>query len=180
MFVLGHIGLTMGIIIGILLLLKKTELLKELDFRLIILIALIPDIIDKLIGNVILQESLNNGRLFSHTLAFLITFSLIFYFIIKSKWWIYSIAIIMHQVLDRMFIEYETWFWPVFGWEFKIKYLNVWDQWLEALISDPYIITGELGGIIVIIIVIFQFKLYNKNKLENLLKTGNLLKYNEN
>jgi hypothetical protein len=86
----------------------------------------------------------------------------------------------MHQVLDRMFIEYETWFWPVFGWEFKIKYLNVWDQWLEALISDPYIITGELGGIIVIIIVIFQFKLYNKNKLENLLKTGNLLKYNEN
>jgi membrane-bound metal-dependent hydrolase YbcI (DUF457 family) len=162
----------MGIIIGFLVLFKKTELLHQLDFRLIILIALIPDIIDKIIGNVILKESLNNGRLFSHTFAFLIIFSIIFYFLVKSKWWIYSIALIMHQLLDLMFIEYETWFWPIFGWEFKIKYLNVWEKWLEALISDPYVIIGEISGLIIILIIVVQFKLFNKNNIIKFLKTG--------
>jgi hypothetical protein len=174
MFVLGHIGLTLGILIGFLVLFKKTDLLQELDLRLIIFIALIPDLIDKIIGHVILHESLNNGRLVSHTLVFLIMFSIIFYTIIKTKWWVFSFAILMHQVLDLMFIEYETWFWPAFGWEFKIKYINIWSQWFEALRSDPYIITGEILGCCIIILIVIYFKLFNKNILFNLLKTGNL------
>jgi len=49
MFIFGHIGLTIGLILLGLMVFKRTDLLNKLDFRVIAIFAVLPDIIDKII-----------------------------------------------------------------------------------------------------------------------------------
>jgi hypothetical protein len=181
MFILGHIGLTIGLLIMCLILVDKSNLIFHIDFRIIIIIALLPDIIDKIIGHGILQTSLNNGRLFSHTLAFLFIFIIIYYLIFREKWWIFSFPIMTHQVFDFMWSEPETWYWPYYGWSFDVLDKDVWDYWWQELTSDPVIFTTEIFGVIVIIAFILYLKLFRKENLIQFFKTGKVPKQiNEN
>lgn len=174
MFIIGHIGLTIGLMIIGLIIFNKTNLISKIDFRLVVLFAILPDIIDKTIGHIVFYGQLNNGRLFSHTLVFLIIFILIFSLVIRSRWWVYSFPIITHQVFDHLWTDPETWFWPYYGWGFNAFDIDIWAHWFEALVSDPYIYISEILGIIVLVIIIMNFKLYNKTKLTQILKTGKI------
>ncbi len=174
MFILGHIGLTIGLLLLGLIIFKKYELINQIDFRLIALFAILPDIIDKTIGYVIFRGTLNNGRLFSHTLLFLIIFCVIFFLIIGSYWWVYSFPIITHQLFDTLWFSPELWFWPGYGWSFKALDINVWEHWYSALINDPFIISTEIMGFIIIVIIIVHFKIYIRKNFIYGLKTGRL------
>src|SRR3972149_396130 len=49
---------------------------RKLDYRLIVVAAMLPDIIDKPVGQVFFREFFSYGRIFAHTLLFLILISL--------------------------------------------------------------------------------------------------------
>ena len=90
MLVLGHAGITLGA--GVLLnsaLIKSgrapfkgqspqssrklswiSSLGSRIDIRILMMGSLLPDIIDKPVGRLLLRDTLNNGRIFSHTLLF--------------------------------------------------------------------------------------------------------------
>jgi len=62
MFLFGHMGVTLGIAVLVFYVLKI-----KLDRRLYLFIligAILPDLIDKPIGEVLLANSISNGRLF--------------------------------------------------------------------------------------------------------------------
>ncbi len=172
MFIFGHVGLTICLLLIALLILKKNDDIYKLDFRLIAIFAILPDIIDKSIGHLIFYDTLNNGRLFCHTLIFLVIFCFIFYLIIGTYWWIYSFPIITHQLFDRMWEAPNTWLWPGYGFEFKSFDINVWEHWYSALISNPYIISTEILGVIVLLFLFIYFKLYVRNHFICFIKTG--------
>ncbi len=176
MFVLGHIGLTIGLLILFLLLTKRHDIIYKIDFRIIIIFSLLPDIIDKIIGHGILQTSLNNGRLFSHTLVFLFIFTIIFYLIIQEKWWIFSFPIMTHQIFDFLWSEPKTWYWPYYGWSFDVLDKDIWESWLRALTSDPVIFSTEIVGFMIIISFIVYLKLNNAKNLKQFIKTGRIRK----
>jgi len=114
MFVLAH--LLVGILIGILLYLWRRE-------RWLILAAavgsILPDLIDKPLGYIFLAGSVNFGRIYFHSLIFLLAFVIAGVLI----WWKYrsfvgialALGVLSHQVLDRMWAEYWNWLWPFFG-----------------------------------------------------------------
>ena len=158
MFILGHIGLTIAIIIIGLIIFKRADLLQKLDFRVIAVFAIIPDIIDKIIGHLIFQDSLNNGRLFSHSLVFLFLFSLIFYFIVRVYWWSLVIPIATHQIFDLLWGAPKTWIWPAYGWDFDRLESDIWEKWFEALSNNPYIYTTEILGAAILIIIFIYFE----------------------
>ncbi|MBP1928339.1 membrane-bound metal-dependent hydrolase YbcI (DUF457 family) [Methanolinea mesophila] len=114
MFVLAH--LLVGILIGILLYLWRRE-------RWLVLAAavgsILPDLIDKPLGHIFLTGSVNFGRIYFHTLIFLLAFVIAGVLI----WWKYrsfigialALGVLSHQVLDRMWVEYWNWLWPFLG-----------------------------------------------------------------
>ena len=114
MFVLAH--LLAGVLIGILLYLWRRE-------RWLILAAavgsILPDLIDKPLGYLVLAGSVNFGRIYFHTLVFLLAFFVAGVLI----WWKYrsfigialALGVLSHQVLDLMWAEYWNWLWPFFG-----------------------------------------------------------------
>ncbi|WP_455391960.1 metal-dependent hydrolase [[Eubacterium] cellulosolvens] len=176
MFILGHIGLTIGLILLGLVLVKRTVLIKKIDLRIIAVFAVLPDIFDKVLGHLIFRESINNGRLFSHTLVFLVIFVVIFFLVLGANWWVYSFPILTHQLFDHLWTDPETWFWPAFGWGFQYKDINPWENWLSALIHNPYIQLTELLGLIVLLVIFIIYELYKKENLLRVMKTGNIVK----
>lgn len=176
MFVLGHIGLTIGLILILFIIFKKPELAYEIDLRIIAILSILPDIIDKILGHLILHDLLNNGRLFSHTLVFLIFFSIVFISFVRKYWWVYAFPIFTHQIFDQLWSSPKTWLWPAYGWGFERLDIDVWVHWLTALSKNPYNLSTEIFGFIVIICLVIVFKLYTRKNFNKVMKTGRLNK----
>jgi len=57
---------------------------RRVDFRFVVLGSLLPDLVDKPIGRFLFNDFWGNGRLFSHTVAFVVLLLLI-NFLVKSE-----------------------------------------------------------------------------------------------
>lgn len=124
----------------------------------VLLGSLLSDIIDKPIGNFIFYDYFSNGRIFSHTLAFLalITFlGLIVYALTKKSWGLLvAFGVFMHLVLDQMWLEPRTLFWPLYGLRFPRHTHMEPVAWimgiLRAIASDPRVLLSELAGLFIL------------------------------
>jgi inner membrane protein len=179
MFPFGHVGMTAGVITALLILAKRPDILYKVDFRLVVVIAMLPDMVDKVLGNFILQDSLNNGRIFFHTLTFFLLFSIVCFMIFRKMFWVYATPFLLHQIFDNMWEIPQTWVWPALGWRFDTFDYNVWDHWLQELVHEPYIMITELAGLGVIIAFVVAFRLYRKEAFLLGLKKGRLLDKNK-
>ena len=132
------------------------SLVKRINMRLLLVGSLLPDIIDKPIGQLLFKETLSNGRIFSHTLLFLIliTFWGLFFYRHYGKTWLLflSFGIFMHLILDQMWRAPRTLLWPILGLEFERLVLTGWLEGMwHSLLTDPAIYIPELIGLLVLI-----------------------------
>jgi len=132
-----------------------TMLWRRVDIRLLMIGALLPDIIDKPAGQFFFREPFSNGRIFSHTLLFLILVTvagLYLYWRRGSSWLLaLSFGTFAHLVLDRMWRAPQTLFWPVLGSAFARIELADWaSNILQAMLTNPEVYIPELVGAIVL------------------------------
>ena len=132
------------------------SLLKRIDIRLLLVGSLLPDIIDKPIGQLLFKDSLSNGRIFSHTLFFLILITfwgLFFHKRYGKTWFLFlSFGTLMHLILDQMWRAPRTLLWPILGLKFEPIDLTGWIEGMwHSLLTDPAIYIPELIGLLVLI-----------------------------
>lgn len=114
--------------------------------------SMLPDIIDKPVGLVFFRETFSNGRIFAHTLLFLIVFTLIGLYLYwkRRKGWLLPVSFgwAMHLLLDAMWLTPETLLWPLFGWTFPRMALDNYLLYLwTRLLSDPSVFVPEIIGV---------------------------------
>lgn len=135
------------------------EVANKVDYRIILIGSLLPDLIDKPLGNIILNSSLGNGRIYAHTLFFLLLVLAIAVIAYCSKgkvWGFYLLfGTTVHFLLDQMWLTPRTLFWPLMGFGFKqlseMSVLTLFSYCLNELVIDPVIYVGEIiGGLILI------------------------------
>jgi hypothetical protein len=85
----GHVGLTTLTARVI----EKSTNEKRMDYRLVVIGSLLPDLIDKPIGRILFQNRFESGRVFAHTLAFVLVLISI---------GLYQIKILYQGVLDKV------------------------------------------------------------------------------
>lgn len=135
MLIFGHIGITLAITFlifsSINFLNSRNEIrneskIIETNYKLyffIIIGSILPDLIDKPIGEILLAGSLSHGRLFAHSLLFILILFFIGIYIYKQnkeKGFIYlSFASFIHLGLDHMWNDPKTLFFPIFGFNFQ-------------------------------------------------------------
>jgi membrane-bound metal-dependent hydrolase YbcI (DUF457 family) len=127
-----------------------------LDIRLLLVGSLLPDIIDKPLGQLLLSETFSNGRIFAHTLLFFILIAAAGYYLYHSRRqrWLLALAAgtLMHLVLDEMWLSPATLFWPLLGPDFPKRELASWlGNIFQAIISDPRTYVTELIGLAVLV-----------------------------
>jgi len=152
-----------------------TRLGSYVDIRLLLVGSLVPDIIDKPVGAYILKEAFSNGRIFSHTLLFLILITVAGWYLYqyhRQKWLlILSFGTFAHLVLDRMWETPQTLLWPLFGFAFPLVELTYWlPRLFQSLFTNPDVYIPELVGAAVI--VWFIWTLLRGRKVYTFLRYG--------
>jgi inner membrane protein len=156
-------------------LVKRT---KGLDLRFIVIGSLLPDIIDKPIGRLFFNETFGTGRLYGHTLLFLILLSLTGYIIYRyrkaSFMLLLAFGTLVHLILDCMWLEPRVLLWPLYGFTFKKGNPVPFGKYLWSLVitffNTPWKAIPEL--IALAIICWFVWLLWRQKKLRSFILRG--------
>lgn len=175
MFLFGHVGITLFFFVIVINIFPDFK--NRINYFLVIIGSLLPDIIDKPIGRILLADSLNNGRIFAHTLIFCILLFIVAYYIWKnvhdSRILILAAANFFHLVEDKMWELPSTLFWPFLGWNFPTNvgnYVNIF-AYINQIITTSYTPSIEyefISEIIGVIICIILSLLYINNRKGNI------------
>jgi inner membrane protein len=131
------------------------SLVKRIDVRILLIGALLPDIIDKPVGVYFFRDTFSSGRIFSHTLLFLVLITLggLFLYWSRNKIWllVLSFGTFIHLILDEMWRSPQTLLWPLYGFSFERIDLTrwTWDMFHE-LLTNPTVWISELAGVVVV------------------------------
>ena len=166
MFVMGHIGCTLGIMVIIAMMVPGLK--GRIDLRFALIGALLPDLIDKPIGHIIFASSIGYGRLFGHTLLFvliLLTMGLFLRDMRRDAAICLSFATFLHLIEDRMWGIPEVMFYPLYGFNIPaptIVYEHWYDYFITMLINTytpslSYVFVSEMAGICVIAVICIAF-----------------------
>lgn len=132
MFLLFH--LLTGLVIGYL-------LADRFDDRRIVLPcmlgAILPDLVDKPLGYLVLGDQIGNGRIFFHTLLFLVLLSAVGALFLRTRYTMLvsalAIGVGSHQVLDLMWEQPQEWLYPFLG---PFSRLGNEDWFVHALFQE--------------------------------------------
>lgn len=164
MLLLGHMGVTLGAaVLADNVLSKdyyppgqktrqiKSSPLSKLDLRFVLVGSLLPDIIDKPVGTIFFRDTFSNGRIFSHTLLFLIITALAGLVVhhYYRKLWPLALAFgtFTHLIFDYMWLEHKTLLWPLYGFAFdKEDLTNLVQHLFDGLLNNPSVYVPEIVG----------------------------------
>ncbi|MBA5942608.1 MAG: metal-dependent hydrolase [Methanophagales archaeon] len=156
MFFFGHLGITFGIALLFFRVLKidPDQNPNHRLYPAVLIGAILPDLIDKPIGEILLADSISHGRLFAHTLLFVFILFLIGIYLYKEKGridgFVLSGATFMHLLQDKMWLTPETFFYPAFGFTVfpqGVVETHWWDFFLTAFFyTYPSYLTAEISS----------------------------------
>ena len=127
MLILGHVGCTLAATQFCEAAYKKAAgrgldaAAKLIDYRLLAIGAILPDIIDKPLSWFVLPEALDTSRLIAHTLLFPLLLLVVWrLFLGRRLNFLLPLAIgsALHLLLDGMWGMPNTLLWPFMGWDF--------------------------------------------------------------
>jgi hypothetical protein len=158
-------------------LIKRT---KGLDLRFVIIGSLLPDIIDKPIGRLFFNDTFGSGRLFGHTLLFVILLFLAGFPIIfkykNSFMLMLAFGTFAHLMLDGMWQDPKVLLWPLFGFGFEketpIPFLTYLWHLIQKLFETPWEGIPEFIG--AVITVWFVWLVWRQKRLGSFILKGRL------
>ena len=120
MLLFGHLGITLGIFFGLGIFIPRLRTL--IDPRYLAIGAILPDLIDKPLGEVIFASTFANGRIIGHTLLFSLLLFLIGLYMYGKRRDIRVLSLtsgsFFHLFEDQMGSDPQTFLWPLLGWSF--------------------------------------------------------------
>ena len=173
MLPLAHIGFTAAAV-------KLTEKglrLRNVDYRLVIVASLLPDLVDKPLSHLLVGSYTYESRAFGHSLAFLGCFCLImlihYLWTRKSTLFPVCLGILLHDVFDEMWLQPGVLYWPLYGWTFPRSAENVWQSMIQ--IWDYRIHALDLyDNLGVLILLWFFMRLALNGRLTGFIKQGKM------
>jgi len=151
------------------------SLAKRTDIRFLLVGSMLPDIIDKPIGVYFFRETFSNGRIFCHTLLFLVSITIVGLLIKKysGKTWglALSFGTLFHLILDEMWLTLKTLLWPLFGIGFEKYEIGNWVMnILHGLLENPKLYVPEIIGFV--LIMWFVWELLHRRAIIRFLRQG--------
>lgn len=196
MIFFGHLGITLAVArTADKIIFDKKPFTHYIDYRLVFLGSLLPDIIDKCILFFLAGERFKSGRMFAHSFLFIMLFLTLGIVVWRTykKLWVLILAAcsFVHQLLDVMWKQLNIFLWPVYDSIFQ-KSIQVWSphtqkmsskasvirhsefSWVtvKEILSDPYIYISETIG--VLILMYFVFILVRRKQVVCFLMTGKI------
>ncbi len=150
----------------------------RMDLRMLVLGALLPDLIDTPLG-LLFFDRLGGVRLVTHGL---ILAAVVMTAVVLSTrrgrprkmWMPLAIGLLFHVLLDAMWLDPETLWWPLLGWEFSPAGPATAAAYVESVLTDWRVWAGEAVGGIYLAYLWVAAGLSEKQKRETLVRTGRI------
>ncbi len=139
------------------------------DLRWIVFFTLLADLIDKPLGLVVFSETINNGRVWFHSLFVNLLITLVLALMRQPL--VYVLALWMHQLCDRMWMRPWVALWPLTG-AFGYRDLPI-DQWVYGVLNR-YNVTTELAGLAFVAFFVWRMGLLKRGNFVRWLRSGML------
>lgn len=148
----------------------------RIDFRLVLIGALLPDIVDKPIWLVSASGFQWDGRGYAHSLLFNLAL-LLLGTAVAAKWkrlWLIVLALcsLGHLVLDQMWLLPNTLWWPLLGGIARESTRGWLSGMLANVLSNPAVWIPELAGFVVIVTAAARIAM--DHGLSEFLKSGRM------
>jgi hypothetical protein len=157
---------------------KKTGKFKDADYRLVALMSMGPDFIDKPMAFAYFYPKYKSSRLFAHTLVLHLVVLLLTLWKAPDHL-VYALTFNGHAIADRQWFHPQTFLWPLLGWGFytwRSKEAQEGDSlkaYQHDFINRRWL--WEIGGMIALLWFIGRNHLWERERLVHLLLTGRLL-----
>ena len=128
MLPLSHVGFTAAAVK----LLEASLQFRQIDYRILLISSLLPDLFDKSLGKVLGNTSwiVYESRAFGHSLVFvgLIGIIMAIHWLWDKDTWLLPVFLgtLFHDAFDVMWIHPGIFFWPVEGWQFPAPTNEAW------------------------------------------------------
>jgi len=142
---------------------------RRADLRFVIFFTLVADIVDKPLGLWVFKETINNGRVWFHSLAVNLLVSLVL--VVLRKPGVYVLALWLHQLCDRMWMRPWVALWPLTG-RFGYRDLD-FEDWVYGIFS-PYNVGSDVVGLLVLAAFVWRYQLFRASRLRDWARTGTL------
>jgi len=186
LLLLAHLGYTAGAVrIG-----QKFGLWRSIDYRLVALMAILPDVIDRPLHLFVIPGS-QSGRLFAHTLVFNLVLLAVLV-AIRRGLWIYGLLPLLHLTMDLEGSSAQQLFWPFLGPDLGNVHIpggllesagqsygdRVGDR-IHCILST-YSGAGvrslliDASGLAALVTLTLKLRLYDRRRLAHLAATGDI------
>jgi hypothetical protein len=149
----------------------------SLDYRLVLLGSMLPDLIDKPLGIYLFGDVFGSGRIFAHTALFSLALIVAGVLLYRRRGGLALLTLgygtFIHLLLDSMWGAPSTLFWPLHGWAFT-QYDN--SHWLSRMlfVSTHHVPTYAAEAVGAAIIVAFLISTIGGKRIRQWVKTGTL------
>lgn len=152
MFLLGHAGLTVGLVEA---LRRRVPWMGAVDYRVVVVGALLPDLIDKPLGHLILD--MGTGRLWGHTLLACLLAWTAWGALARRGTTLapgalvagaLAVGITSHLAFDLLWDAPRVLLWPLLGWGMPHGDHSGFADWWDALLHSPFVQVTEVAGLL--------------------------------
>ena len=165
MFALGELGIGLGL--GWLASYRNRS---SVDFRLVLLGSILPDLIDKPLGAVLHLDA----RLWAHSLLFLAgLLGLSIVPALRGLRWV-GFGDAVHLLVDLIWQQPLVMLWPALGLAFPAGEQSLYG-YLHTLLTDPYVQFGEIVGGAILLATAWRYGLLSRGGLKRFLADGRLV-----
>ncbi len=143
------------------------------DFRLVLLGSILPDVIDKPLGAILHLEA----RLWAHSLVFLAAILLLGLLpaLRGMRWVVFGDAV--HLLFDLIWQQPLVMLLPLFVLAFPAETTpQTCAAYFEILLMDPYVQFGEIVGSVILIAIAWRYGLFSWTALKKFAKDGRLVR----
>jgi len=164
MLILGH--LVIGLIIGFI-------LYEIVHARTIIVFcalgSVLPDLVDKVLGRIIFSSSLDNGRIFFHSLWIVLLFAIVglvvWNYYRSFSFLVVGFGVLLHQLADLMWTSPVSWYYPLLG---PYPADANPDYFEQAILAELSSVTEWIffAAIMVVAIVLYRNKMLHDTLLD--------------
>ncbi len=147
--------------------------LGSIDYRLVLLGSLLPDILDKPLWLFAFSDIFPSGRDYAHTFLFNLVLFIcgLILFRYKKTWLlIISLCSIIHLILDQIWDNPTTLWWPILGAFDRVETTTWLPNIIHELPSDPSAYIFEIIGLV--IIVLLSYRLIARRNTINFIRNG--------
>ncbi len=144
----------------------------RLDYRVILIGSVLPDIIDKPLW-LLARDAPVASRAFAHTLLFLLLLAFVALYFWRRRGAIRPLTLLastlVHFILDAMWQTPGTLLWPLLGWSLEVSHYTLQDSFL-SMVNNPPELTAEIFGLL--ILLAFGVAVLHRHGVRQFLRAG--------